>query len=323
MKANLTLQEGPGAGHSYPLDPAQQKSLSVGRSSECTIVLMDHRASRHHADIRWNGRSWEVADRGSTNGTYVNGLRVHQPYDLQLGDRVTIGETTLVLREPAGPPQASAYGPPPRAAARPMPRVSAQEPAPSSVGAGVAFWAAAVLIALAVVCLATGAFLPWLRVTGSLSQELSPLIQGVTDIISSIMGPDSFLHVTQEIGGLEGYGKLTLGVAVVSLLTLAVDLFVGRRSWVPPIVYLLSGLAAAGAMASDLLNFYQLYKQVESWSVLFGIQLGEMVQFLDKFIEMQVTPLIGLPLTVGGLGLLLAGAVVRLSAALLEWNHRR
>ncbi len=51
----------------------------MGRSSECSIVLPDHRASRHHADIRWNGRSWEVADRGSTNGTYVNGLRVHQP----------------------------------------------------------------------------------------------------------------------------------------------------------------------------------------------------------------------------------------------------
>ncbi len=70
-------------------------------------------------------------------------------------------------------------------------------------------------------------------------------------------------------------------------------------------------------------DFYQLYKQVESWSVLFGIQLGEIVQFLDQFIEMQVTPLIGLPLTVGGLGLLLAGSIVRLASALLEWNHRR
>ena len=99
MKAWLVLQEGPGAGHSYPLDPFKRPALSIGRSSECDVMLNDQRASRHHGDIRWNGRQWEVVDRGSTNGTYVNGMQVHQPYELRLGDRVTIGETTIVLRE--------------------------------------------------------------------------------------------------------------------------------------------------------------------------------------------------------------------------------
>ena len=102
MRAWLFLQEGPGAGHSYPLDPVTRKVYSIGRSSECAICLNDTRASRHHADIRWDGQRWTVIDQSSTNGTYVNGMRVHGPYDLRLGDRVTIGETTMVLRQASG-----------------------------------------------------------------------------------------------------------------------------------------------------------------------------------------------------------------------------
>jgi hypothetical protein len=167
------------------------------------------------------------------------------------------------------------------------------------------------------VCLASGAFLPWLRLTGSLSQDLEPLIKGVADIVSSIFGADSLFHVTQEFNGLEGHGKLTLGVAVVCSIALVVDMFFYRRSVAPGIVYLLSGVIAVGAMASDLVNLYGLYKQVESWSVMFGIELGEVVQFLDQFIKIEVEPLIGLQITVVGLALLLVGGVGRLVVALL------
>ena len=70
---------------------------SVGRSTECNIVLKDHRSSRHHADLRWNGHAWQVVDQGSTNGTYVNGLQVRQPYDLRFGDRVIIKRRGAML----------------------------------------------------------------------------------------------------------------------------------------------------------------------------------------------------------------------------------
>jgi len=316
MKATLVLQEGPGAGHSYPLDPARGP-ISVGRSSTCDITLPDQRASRHHADLRWNGQFWQVVDRGSTNGTYVNGLQVHRPYDLRPGDRLTIGETTLVLRQEAAPA--------PALSARPARRVPVAEPAPRqrpSVAVDAAFWFMSGLIALAVVCLAAGAFLPWLRIEGAMAQNLGPLIESATDIISSIFGPDSLFHITQEIGGLEGYGKLTLGIAVICALMLAVDLFLARRSVVSSVVYLLTALIAAGVMASDLLNFYRLYKQAESVSLLLGIQLGEVIQFLDQFVEMQVTPLIGLYLTLVGLALLLVGGVGRLVVALLSRGQK-
>jgi hypothetical protein len=335
MKAWLALQEGPGAGRSHPLDPLRQTVLSVGRSSECDIVLSDGRASRHHADIRWDGRQWTVVDNRSTNGTYVNGLQVHGPYDLRVGDRITIGETTMVLREhvaqspiegpvPAHRPQ-PAPGQGPIAGAGERPRKAKAPPVDGGVprsgahtAAGVLFWLAQGLIAVAVVCLASGAFLPWLRVKGSLSQELGPLLQGITDAISYFVGGDSYFEFTQEISGLEGYGKLTLAVAGISLIAMIVDVFFYRKSVVPAIVYLLSALIAMGSMASDLSNFYRLYKEAETWSLLFGIQLADVIQVFDQFIDMTVTPLPGLPLTVVGLVLLLLGGVGRLVVAILD-----
>ncbi len=316
MKAKLILQEGPGAGRSYPLDPSKQIRLSVGRSANCNIVLQDHRASRYHADLRWDDRHWVVVDQGSTNGTYVNGLRVRQPYDLRVGDRVTIGETTLVVREWGTHPPApipDAFRERGERRSRPHGR--------SSTGRTAFFWVAQALVMLAVVLLASGAFLPWLKVSGSLSQEMEPVVQSITEIVSSIMGED-FFFVSQEVSGLEGYGKLTLGLAVIAAIALVVDLFLSRESPIPGIVYLLAGLLAAGAMAADLKNLYDIYRQVESVSLLFGIKLSQVIDVFDQFIEMEVTPLPGLYLTGAGLLFLILGGVGRLLVSLLERRKR-
>jgi pSer/pThr/pTyr-binding forkhead associated (FHA) protein len=341
MKALLVLQEGPGAGYSYPLDPFKQPVFTVGRSSGCDIALADQRASRHHGEFRWNGRHWEVVDRGSTNGTYVNGMQVHGPYDLRVGDRITVGETTMVLREFSAPAPTPARQPSPAkqrgptmegralrgpAVAAPAhgARRSAQRPEPavaSSAGVEVVFWLVQGFAAAAVVCLASGAFLPWLKVTGSLSQNLQPLVQSLANVVATLSGSDSVFNLTQEIGGLQGYGKLTLGVAVIGAITLAVDVFLvreARKSVVPGIVYLLAGLVATGAMASDLINYYRYYDQIQSLSLLFGVQLADVVKVFGQFIEVKITPLIGLPLTALGLVLLLAVGAARLAATLLD-----
>jgi len=50
----------------------------IGRADTLEIVL-DHLAiSRHHAEIAFDQRGWTVRDLGSTNGTFLNGLRVGQ-----------------------------------------------------------------------------------------------------------------------------------------------------------------------------------------------------------------------------------------------------
>jgi pSer/pThr/pTyr-binding forkhead associated (FHA) protein len=39
--------------------------------------------------------TWLVADLGSTNGTKVNGLRISAPRQLENGDEITVGSTTV------------------------------------------------------------------------------------------------------------------------------------------------------------------------------------------------------------------------------------
>jgi hypothetical protein len=48
----------------------------VGRMSSCSLILDASFVSTAHALIRWTGRSWEVRDLGSKNGTFVNGYRL-------------------------------------------------------------------------------------------------------------------------------------------------------------------------------------------------------------------------------------------------------
>ena len=336
MKALLAFEEGPGAGHSYALDPFKQPALSLGRSSECDITLADHRASRHHADIRWNGRQWEVVDRGSTNGTYVNGLQVRQPYELRAGDRVTIGETTIVLRDA---PASSGQRPSGRAAqdairtaegqaiqspvarppSGPAARVAggAGDASRAATGTTIPFWLAQGIATAAVICLGAGALLPWIQVSGSLSQNLQPLVQGIAELVAGLSGSDSIFNVSQQIGGLDGYGRLTLGIAAISTLALAVDIFF-YKSLVPGIVYLVSGIVAAGAIGFDLINYYRYYDQLQDLTLLMGIQLADVVQVFDQFIDLQITPMIGLYLTGAGLVLLLIAGVGRLAVAYLS-----
>lgn len=335
MKAQLIVQEGPGSGFFYSLDPFQQPVFSVGRSSQCDIVLDDPRASRHHSDLRWNGRQWEVSDRGSTNGTYVNRVQIHGPHELRLGDRVTIGETTMVLREHSAFPTVPTRSHPaeepitavepygirqaPPAADRSAPG-KPEEGQLASAGATVSFWLAQALVVAAVVCLAAGGLLPWFKFTGSLASDMAPLIQGISDIVSSIIGED-LLSVTQEISGGTGFGKFALGMAVLSTVLLLVDIFIRRKTVVPSVVYLLTSLAAGAVMILELKGLYDLYDQVQSMTLLFGIRLEDVVKAFGKFIEVEITLLPGLYLTVAGLGFLLVGGLVRLVSALLDRNR--
>ncbi len=46
----------------------------VGRGPQCALRLHAPYVSAQHALIRWDGRSWEIIDRGSRNGTQLNGM---------------------------------------------------------------------------------------------------------------------------------------------------------------------------------------------------------------------------------------------------------
>lgn len=73
---------------------AVQGTARVGRGEGGEIVLSDPSASREHAIVDVRGARAFVRDLGSTNGTFVNGLRVEkQP--LRDGDELRFGNTRM------------------------------------------------------------------------------------------------------------------------------------------------------------------------------------------------------------------------------------
>lgn len=80
-------------GKSYPLLPL----TSLGRSPTNTVILEDSFASAEHALITLRDGQWWLEDRGSSNGTLLNGYLVEEPVVLSAGDIITIGRVTLKL----------------------------------------------------------------------------------------------------------------------------------------------------------------------------------------------------------------------------------
>jgi DNA-binding NtrC family response regulator len=78
------------AGRKVPL----VRDLTVGQSSANDVVLRDPCVSRVHCLIEVSGGRVLLRDRGSTNGTWVNGARVSQA-ELRSGAVVQIGESRL------------------------------------------------------------------------------------------------------------------------------------------------------------------------------------------------------------------------------------
>jgi pSer/pThr/pTyr-binding forkhead associated (FHA) protein len=80
-------------GAEYELDAAQ---VTVGRGGNNDLALVDDEfASARHARIEPRRDGVYVEDVGSTNGTFVNGIRLARERRLAPGDVVRIGETEL------------------------------------------------------------------------------------------------------------------------------------------------------------------------------------------------------------------------------------
>ena len=79
-----------------------RSSLTIGRDSENDLTFDSAAVSREHAAILQREGRWYVEDRGSTNGTFLNGTRVTPgtPLPLRHGDRIDLGDVSLVFSWP-------------------------------------------------------------------------------------------------------------------------------------------------------------------------------------------------------------------------------
>lgn len=91
----LVILTGVAEGTSIPLDDGV---VTVGRSPDSTLVIVDEYTSTYHAKLQRSGDTWTITDLDSTNGTKVNGTRITAPTPLPAYTRVTIGTTTFELR---------------------------------------------------------------------------------------------------------------------------------------------------------------------------------------------------------------------------------
>ena len=72
----------------------ESKVFSLGRSSENHLQIDDLNSSRHHCEIHEVEEGYELIDKDSRNGIFVNGRRV-QKHALEPADKIEIGTTVI------------------------------------------------------------------------------------------------------------------------------------------------------------------------------------------------------------------------------------
>jgi pSer/pThr/pTyr-binding forkhead associated (FHA) protein len=91
----LQQLEGPLAPRSFVLD---LEELVIGRSTQAHISIDSSMISRRHLLLRKLGGEYRVEDLGSSNGVYLNGVKVHSAV-LREGDTLQMGDVILVFHE--------------------------------------------------------------------------------------------------------------------------------------------------------------------------------------------------------------------------------
>lgn len=72
-----------------------KKITSIGRGDENDVVLQDAQVSNNHAQIRFVNSKYMLEDNGSSNGTFLNKVRINQPIELVSGALIQIGKTKM------------------------------------------------------------------------------------------------------------------------------------------------------------------------------------------------------------------------------------
>jgi predicted component of type VI protein secretion system len=165
--SRLVMRAGPQPGQTFVLD---QDSLTLGRDPGNEITIGDPQVSRQHARITRQGGLTVIEDAGSTNGTFVNGLRLAGPHTLTDGDVISLGDAVtlsyhsadVTMTEPLGgqptvstaPPSYEPQSPPPPSYEPPptyIPASPSSAPPVEDAQRRTWLWAGCVLVVLLVV----------------------------------------------------------------------------------------------------------------------------------------------------------------------------
>jgi DNA-binding NtrC family response regulator len=100
--------EGPDAQREFELDPNTPSRILLGTSEVCELRLKDPTVSRRHAAFEAEGKGYRLTDLDSTNGTFVDGVRIVAVY-VRGGEIVRCGSTAMRLEvdQAVAPPRIS------------------------------------------------------------------------------------------------------------------------------------------------------------------------------------------------------------------------
>jgi pSer/pThr/pTyr-binding forkhead associated (FHA) protein len=133
MQVKLHLVKGNPQGKQVEVPPG---TLTVGRAEDSGLIIASTRVSRHHCEFVSEQRRLFIRDKGSGNGTFVNGAKVTEQ-TLNPGDQVRIGPLTFAVeidgkRQRIGQPARPAK-PAAAAAAKPAPKKGFPKRSPADI----------------------------------------------------------------------------------------------------------------------------------------------------------------------------------------------
>jgi hypothetical protein len=84
----------------------------IGRDPDCAVRLVSSQASGTHAELRWRVGGWDLRDKGSRNGTTVDGVRIQGgiPAIVSTGATLRFGDEVWTVVDD-GPPETGLFDP--------------------------------------------------------------------------------------------------------------------------------------------------------------------------------------------------------------------
>lgn len=103
MPITLTVRSSGGEARALTFDGPR---IAIGRSDGCDVRLPDPSVSQRHASIRTQGADFAIVDEGSSNGTWVGGVKLNPqtPRLVRTGDLVRVGRVWLEVSVGHKPP---------------------------------------------------------------------------------------------------------------------------------------------------------------------------------------------------------------------------
>lgn len=71
--------------------------ITIGRDPECDLSVPNSTMSARHATLSFHQNQWWIEDLHSTNGSYIEDLRIEEPMVIKDGDLIVCGEVPITI----------------------------------------------------------------------------------------------------------------------------------------------------------------------------------------------------------------------------------